>query len=292
MIRRLLLAVAVLLTACRGNALPEQQANPAMWEVTGPHGEQGWLFGTIHALPEGVNWHRPAIDEAFAKADRLVVEVEDLDPAKIAPVFKALAHTDGLPPLSGRIPPKDHEKLDKALAEAKASDEQFRDVEDWAVAVMLSQAQNRANGLDSGNGVDVALIAAARQAGKPVIGLETVPGQLGLFDHLPPKAQRAMLVETVEDAGDSEKELRALQKAWMNGDEHALVRLGNEDLLGDPALRESLLVGRNRNWAQSIDTMLREGHRPFVAVGAAHLAGPDGVPAMLQAKGWTVRRVK
>ena len=57
-------------------------------------------------------------------------------------------------------------------------------------------------------------------------------------------------------------------------------------------LREALLVARNRNWAEQIAAMLKSGKRPFVAVGAAHVAGIDGLPEMLASKGFTVKRVQ
>ena len=57
-------------------------------------------------------------------------------------------------------------------------------------------------------------------------------------------------------------------------------------------LRAALLIGRNRAWTDRLIGMTQKGQRPFVAVGAAHLAGPDGLPALLEARGFRVTRVQ
>jgi len=53
-----------------------------------------------------------------------------------------------------------------------------------------------------------------------------------------------------------------------------------------------LFTGRNRAWSGRIAAMMEQGARPFVAVGAAHMAGPEGLPALLLAKGYRVARVQ
>jgi uncharacterized protein YbaP (TraB family) len=63
-------------------------------------------------------------------------------------------------------------------------------------------------------------------------------------------------------------------------------------LLADPELREALFTGRNERWTARVQREMEAGLRPFVAVGAAHMAGPQGLPAMLEARGYKVTRLR
>ncbi|MCA1662213.1 MAG: TraB/GumN family protein [Novosphingobium sp.] len=234
------MALALALAACGDDA--DKANRPALWEVTGPGNAHGFVFGTVHALPDGLAWKTPAIDAAVARSDSLVLEI--VDPA------------------------------DEAAARA---------------ALTLSFALEANNGYEPANGADRALRAAAGE--RPVTGLETLAGQLGLFDALAPREQRALLEAVVAEGGDEDAS-RRLIAAWASGDVTALDRLAHEGMMANPRLREPLLAARNRAWAGQVAAMLRAGRRPFVAVGAAHVVGIDGLPALLQAEGFELRRVQ
>src|SRR5690606_11481929 len=100
-VMRLLAAlVAVLwLASCGGEPAREWPApSPALWEVSDPQGARGWLFGTIHALPDGADWRTPALEAALDRAKLLVVEVSNLGHAEMASqAFTAFAAGRGLP---------------------------------------------------------------------------------------------------------------------------------------------------------------------------------------------------
>lgn len=284
-------AATLLLAAC---GAPDERAprdwpapSPALWSVTAPGGGEGWLLGTIHALPAGLAWRSPALERALAQSDVLVVEVAELDDAEAAAAaFARRARSPGLPPLLARLPPDERPALAAALDAAGLAERDFAATESWAAALSIANTLRRH---DPANGVDRALIAGARVQGRPVIGLETLDGQFALFDALPPPAQARLLAAVPVEADSVAQDARVA--AWLVGDLAALEREAEAGLLADPDLRERLQLARNRAWAARIAALIERGERPFVAVGAAHLLGEEGVPALLAARGFAVQRV-
>ena len=115
---------------------------------------------------------------------------------------------------------------------------------------------------------------------------------MGLFHGLPEPSQRALLGAVVAGAASAKADADAMAQAWRRGDMALIERNTHTGMLADTALRQTLFVARNQAWAADIATRLSRGAHPFVAVGAAHMAGPDGLPALLATRGFTVRRVE
>jgi uncharacterized protein YbaP (TraB family) len=278
------LALSLALAGCGHPAREWPEPSPALWEVTGPGGAHGWLFGTIHSLPAGAEWRTAPVDQALARSSVLVVEIANLGDADAAKqAFDRLATTPGLPPLSQRLPHADRPALAAFLDRAGMADDSFPHTETWAAAIVLA---NRVRQSDPGSGVDRALIAAAKR----VEGLETFEQQFGAFDALPPAEQADLLLALAREADDDSASREAAE--WLTGDLAALQRNSATGILADPELREALQAARNRRWAERIDQLLVSRKRPFVAVGEAHMFGDENLPELLAARGYTVRRVQ
>lgn len=288
MSNRLVAALLALLALASCARAPE--VHPALWLVEGPKGEKAWLFGTIHALPEPVEWRSAKVDAALKGADRLVLEVADItDDAKTAKAFADLAQSPGLPPLDARVQPDLRDDLSEDIKAGGMQPGSLDPYETWAAALMLQNAAAAASAVESSNGIDRA-IALAWQG--PIEEFEGARNQLAIFDALPEGAQRALLDAVLIEADGREMQIHDLQQAWARGDMTLIARVTDEDFAKAPVLREALLVGRNRAWVSKLEAMLTAGARPFVAVGAAHLAGTDGLPALLTARGWKVTRLQ
>ncbi|MFZ9396090.1 MAG: TraB/GumN family protein [Erythrobacter sp.] len=288
----LVLVSALALGACEGEApgrLDSPTPSPLLYTISAPDGAtEGWLFGTIHTLPDGVEWRTPALEQAIDEADLLVVEIAALDDAAdIAHTFAALASSPGQPEIGARVPASQRQEL-LALVERSGHDPaDFAETETWAAALML--AQNSDNGSAS-NGADRALLRDF--ANREIRELEGTARQLGIFDRLPERDQRDLLTGVIAEAKERKSDPERLRRAWLAGDEATLIDATTSGILADRELRAALLTNRNRDWAGQLERMLRQPEQPMVAVGAAHLVGPEGLAELLRQAGYRVARVQ
>lgn len=290
MIRALfaLLLLCGLAAGCGKQDAAAPEPSPALWAIESPAGETlGWLFGTIHALPDGARWETPALTGAIDGARMLVVEVRDLDPRRTAAIFDRLARDEPGPPLAERLDSTRRRDLGELLAGKGLPANSLDALETWAAALAVSRLGGTA---PTANGVDRAVIA--RFAGRSTAELEGAAQQFAIFDGLPERDQRKLLAAVLAEQDDPAADARALADAWLAGDLARLERATRRGLLAHPALYKALVADRNAAWMQALVPLLRSGRRPLVAVGAAHMLGADGLPALLAAAGYRVRRLQ
>lgn len=285
--RRLLVLFSLLLLLC-GNAV----AHPALWQVKSGDSTV-YLFGTVHLLPNDTDWHFPALDQALSKSQSLYIELTDDDQGTMTALVLHYG-MDTEHPLSSLLNESDNAALAKAaqLAGLPGGTTALEPMKPWLAALTLTVAPLMKAGLDPAAGVDKQLQAQMTRAGKPVHGLETAEQQIRFLADLSQSMQIAFLRDTLRDVEKDKGELLSLVDAWKNGNVAAIAKLENDELkTQEPALYQKLLVQRNQNWAARIKDLLRQpGTTVFVAVGAAHLAGPDSVQAQLAKIGVTAQQ--
>ncbi len=293
----LALLAAILLLTCAAFIWMRHSASvdarPALWQIE-KQGRRGWLFGTIHAVPHDARWLSPAIARATDEADWLWLEVTGLETERRDPaIFNRLGQGTGLPPVAARLPAETRARLHTLIQQDPFFAHGLDGYKSWAAALLVNARGSAASGFSARNAGEAVLSRQFARAGKPQAGLETIAGQLGLFDRLTPADQTALLAQAIDEADDSQHLLAQAYGQWARGDMTALTRQFDKSLGQRPTLQAALVETRNARWAAQIDSVvMRHRAAPFIAVGAGHLVGPRSVQAYLEARGWTVRRVQ
>ncbi len=269
---------------------PRCSAEPAMWVVKGPHSTV-YLFGTIHALDQNHPWHSAKIDAAIRQSQSLWLEIPNIDDAaSMQPLIMQLG-LDMAHPLSTKLTPDQMTKLTKAAAGLPGGSGMLEMMKPWLAGMMLSVVPIMQAGYDPNSGVESELKPQFTAANKPVKGFETAEQQLHYFADLSDKAQLSFLLSELDDSEKAVDEFKELVAAWYAGDVAKLDALNNAEFRDKyPDLFQLLIVKRNQNFTTQIQDLLKGDGVTFVAIGAGHLVGKEGVPAMLRKKGYKVTR--
>lgn len=272
-------------------AAPPPAAGPALWQVADAD-TTIYLLGTVHALPEAVEWYKGPIATALGASGEVVTELPRgavADPTSQQTIMGMAA----LPPgknLRDMLSPAQRASYEAALGKLGLPPAAFDRFEPWFAAMRLTMLPLLKNGYTIDSGVEQ-VVEAKAVAGAERGALETLAFQMAMFDELPPESQIAFLMSTAENIDAVVPTLNAMVEAWRVGDAEKLAALMNAGMT-DPVLAERLLYARNQKWAAWIDERLDRPGTVFVAVGAGHLAGARSVQDYLAERGLTAARVQ
>lgn len=281
-------AIANEAAAVEADAVDE--AGPALWLVS-DEDTTIYLFGTVHALPEGVDWYTSAIANALASSQTIVTEIRTTP--DIAQEMQQLVMSKGVLPagttLRSLMNPEESAMYETAMGKLGIPAAAFDRFEPWYAGMMMTMLPLLQQGYSPESGVEKVLLEKAGDREQQA--LETIEFQIGVFDNLPQEAQVAFLVDASANIDEIKPLLDKMVGEWLEGDADDLAKLMNEGLT-DPKLADALLYDRNRNWARWIDDRLDAPGTVFVAVGAGHLAGEKSVQDMLGDLGVEAMRIQ
>jgi uncharacterized protein len=273
-------------------------AAPALWVVQSPSGGKIYLFGTVHLLRDDTQWRSPELEAAMKESQDLYLEIADLSNIVAAATSVLKVGIDREHPLSTKISKDDVALLDTlAKRYGMGGEAAFEPMRPWLAYMMLSAMPALHSGYSAGNGVDLQIRKEFAAAGKPIYGFETFDVQAHLFSDLPESLQVTLLDTELKSmtrqagAAASTAQLDSLVDAWNSGDEQRLATALQLEKLAKTPLYAQMLTNRNKAWANILAARLKQPGTSFVSVGAAHLVGPEGVPALLAQMGYKVERV-
>ncbi len=285
-------------TGIRGEAAALPFRFGRLYQVRTEGRPTSYIVGTVHLADPRVNRLTKSVADAIAGAQ--VVAVETLDGSAGG------SKPDAARLLAGRPEQRPEQLLDaRALAglmELASRRGLSRDLVlqlKPAVLALLIDLPACALGNGSGGYLDAEIAAAARARGTPVIGLETLHEQIAAVDGLGPEVERSLLhamLAQARHAGDIvETTIRRYDESDAGGllawTRSATMIPGEPDAAVPPVFIERLITGRNRRLADRVGPLLDRGGA-VVAVGLAHLPGPEGLLVLLQERGFQLGMVE
>jgi len=270
---------SLLLALCSAALLPSASAQ-LFYRITPPGGQPSYLLGTMHLVPEDRLQFTPAVASALAESQVLYLEVDPDIPLseQVALASKVLMD----PPLKERVAPELYARLEREARELGVKPKKFARLGRLMPLFMVPAVLQM--GMDDAVAVDLELRDAAKKQNKLVNGLETMAFQLDLMRSFSLEDQLGMLDEPDVFGKTAFEQMVDL---YFAENLEGLRTMMEAEMLELPDFNRRLLDDRNRSWIP-VMTKASAVLPVFYAVGAAHLPGPAGVLALLEAAGWRV----
>jgi uncharacterized protein YbaP (TraB family) len=275
-----------------GTALRNGVDRGMLWRIE-RDGRTSWLYGTLH-VGRG-DWVRPGptIQKALNQSDTLALELDSRDEA----TARTMSQPADPEVLARVLSGERARRLERQAGEACVPPAALSRLQPILQVTALAGLVARADGLYPEFGVDETLAVSARNSNKPIVALESAAEQIKVLTG-GSESEEAEQVDAALDELESGKlrgQLKEMADVWARSDAARLARYAEWcDCVKTPAeqrLMKRLLDDRNPNLADGIERLHSGGKGVFAAVGALHMIGPQGLPTLMAARGFTVTPV-
>jgi uncharacterized protein YbaP (TraB family) len=285
-----LIAALCALCFCLSAAHAADPQKHSLWSLKGKNNTV-YLLGSVHFLSAAEKLPK-ALDDAYENAEVLLMEIDmdDLDPLETQQVTMELGVLPAGDSLEKQLGQPTYSRLVARAQDVGIDPSLLNRFQPWFAAMTLVQLQLMKMGLEPTSGVEQRFTTRAVADKKPIHGLETLRGQLGMLAGLPARQQREFLLYSIDDADRMAQEIDDLLSAWRRGDTKALAKLLAEGFEQYPDLYRPLTTDRNRRWLGQVEALLDDREDYLVVVGTLHLVGKDSLVELLEKQGHRVQQ--
>lgn len=255
-----------------------------------------YIFGTHHLAPISILDSIEGYKDAFNSCQIIVGEIDMSSTLEIAKEARPFLLAPEGKRLSQLIPPSTYDSINNSFISLTGRQElnlrAFDALKPIAISAILTKylLHNESPDFDIETPLDAYFQNLARKDGKKVIGLETPRQQAEiLYNTLSVESQALQLIETLKNPNNTVSEIKTLNKAYFNQDLDSLLTLSENDEI-DPEFLHALLDKRNEDWISIIPEIM-DSRPAFIAVGALHLPGKNGILYKLKEKGYKISPV-
>lgn len=264
-----------------------------LWKVS-KGSSSVWVLGSIHMADSSFYPLPTVLDSAFNAAEALVVEMDITDDSVNTQTAKLVVKEGFLPEgssLQNVVSESTWLRLETLAKKWNVPVETFAAFRPWMVAMQISSIAIQKAGVLPELGVDYVLLDRAATAGKAIIGLETPAEQIQVFSEVSDSLGVIYLEKTLDEVAVVDSMVSDFAEAWKCGNISQLQGLLDSETAGEKPYEKRLYNDRNKVMARGIDSLLTQGTKAFVVVGAAHLIKEDdNVLKILENKGYLIER--
>lgn len=263
-------------------------AESLLWQINKGSLKPSYIFGTIHSEDQRVMNLIPLISEPLKNADNVAFEVL-MDMPTMTKSANAM-FTFGDQTLDKLVDKDLFAQVVTALKPYQIPSSMVKYLKPWAVVIMLNMPPPK-----TGQFLDLDLYKQAQQLKLPTHGLETVDEQLAVFEVMSIKDQVFLLKESLKQLQDIPDHLETMLKLYLQGDLTALVNFSNTAMDTNHVvikdLYKRLIDDRNLKMVKRMEKLLKKGNA-FIAIGALHLPGKNGILQLLKQQDYTVKAIR
>ncbi|MEL4069014.1 TraB/GumN family protein [Ochrobactrum sp. GPK 3] len=275
-------------------SIPNHQGR--IWKIEKDGVAPSYLFGTIHLSDPRVLELPKVVQDAYQSANTVVIETTDVLDQKNFLRLKLerpelLLFTDGST-LKSHLPADRREEIENKLAERGIILDAVAKMKPWILTTLLAlpkcERERKSDGVKS---LDEFLAIHAQLEGRNIEGLETAAEQFEATEKLPLDFHIRNLIATVDYGDKTEDAMETTTALYLKGELGMIMpalRRIVPDALSDQdydLFLKYLIIDRNHTMADRAVPLLEKGN-VFIAIGALHLPGEEGVVELLRAKGY------
>jgi uncharacterized protein len=263
-----------------------QEEKSLLWKISGNGLEQeSYLFGTIHLICQDQFKMDDRILNALHQAKKIALEIDMSDKNMMMEMQRLSVNAD-FQNIKDEFEPEQGKAVDEFLQlKYGVGLDQLGILKPFVLSTMIL---TKLMPCEEISGYEMFFVQKAQESEIPMVGLETIADQVGLFDQIPLKTQLNDIGDLLVD-GKSIKEFETLVAAYLDEDIELLYELiTKNDMFRD--FGDILLVDRNQKWIPIIEDLIKE-ETTFIAVGSGHLASETGVIQLLRNAGFDVEPV-
>lgn len=263
------------------------QSNSLLWKIEAPHlSKPSYLYGTMHSHDKRAHLFGDSVLAKLNQCDAVALELltgaMEENPFAMLELMMMKDTT-----LDMLLSEEDYQFVKTHVEENLEMFSMLVDkIKPIFTSVMLSESMMRN---DKAYTVDDFLENKAEKLGKRTIGIETMEEQMSALDQISLKEQAKMLVEQIRTENEDSMLFEQLMEHYKSQDLDAMMNIYKSEEMPE-MFDEALVTKRNHIMAHRMDSIIRI-QPTFNAVGALHLAGNEGVIALLKQKGYALTPV-